>query len=76
MTQSILIGVPFTMAEDETYALPARLCSYTVQGAGDVEVSINGTDWIAVTLDANDGFTTAACFVHSINDDLEIVARA
>lgn len=72
----ISMGIPITLSEDIVYELPARISGITADAVGDIEVSLNGSDWQAVTLDSNNYFKTAAVFIRSVNADSEIIIKA
>lgn len=75
-TELICAGVVKTMLEDVVYAIPARLCSYTVITAGGtIEVSNDGSTWQAITLDANANFVTSAPFIRVVDDDAQIIGK-
>lgn len=63
--ESLTPGVHVLTANVQ-YALSAKSTRIHVTGAGVVEVSNDGTNWDAVTLDANKEFVTAAVFIHSV----------
>lgn len=70
------LGVVKTMTQNTIYALPARLCNFTVYtAAGTVQVSNDQTNWQSMTLDSNKNFTSAAAFAKSINDSSVIIAK-
>lgn len=62
ITNSVLMGVPTTMAQNVVFALPP----VTVQllGTAAVEVSVDNSTWVALTNSATaSGAATSACFV-------------
>lgn len=74
-TEAITIGPPFTLLVNTVYATPPRACVYFKSGAGTVEVSNDGTNFAAVTPDANGNFTTSAPYMRSTGNSSIVTAR-
>lgn len=67
----------YTLEEDEVYSLPRLVCLFTaVTAAGTIEVSNDGSNWQAITLDANKNFYTAASFLRVVDDDATLTVNA
>jgi hypothetical protein len=76
MTELITIGTVVTMVASTVYALPAHLCNFTViTSGGTVAVSLDGSTWQTITLDANKNFMSSAPFVRVTGASALIVAK-
>lgn len=58
-TQSVPMGPPTTLVQNQVYALPGVQCYITSSAA--CEVSVDGTTWVAFT----SGNFTSATFIRS-----------
>jgi hypothetical protein len=72
---TIPIGSPFTMTQNQTYAVPPRVLSCHVQGAAAMEQSNDGSTWDAVTLDDDEQFLVGAAFIRSTAVDTIVVLK-
>lgn len=74
---SILIGVPITLANGITYALPARRTLCRVQQAGGtIECSNDNSTWAAITLDDDESFEAGATFIRAVTTDAIVSCKA
>lgn len=73
----ITVGTIQTIAEGYTYALPPKVVNIFVYTAsGTIQVSLDGTNWMTMTLSANKSFRTSAIFIRSVGGDATILAKA
>jgi hypothetical protein len=76
-TVLISLGKAETMVQNQVYALPNRLCNYTViTSGGTIQVSLDNSTWQSITLDSNKNFITSAPYVKSINAGSQIIGKA
>ena len=74
---AITAGPVFDMVAGTIYALPARLCNWTViTSGGTIAVSLDGTTFQNITLDANKNFITSAPFIKVTGAAAQIVGRS
>lgn len=76
MTTLASLGKVLEMTEDVIYALPARLCNFTVFPVdGTFEVSNDASTWAAITPDSNGNFVSSAAFIRVTDDDALLCAK-
>lgn len=77
MTELISVGVVKSMTAATVYALPGRLCLYTViTSGGTIAVSLDGNTFQTITLDSNKNFVTAAPLIKVTGAGADIVGKA
>lgn len=64
-TELLMVATPKLLTQNIIYAMPARATMVTVTGAGTVQVSNDGTNFITMTPDTNGNFQTSAMFIRS-----------
>ena len=74
---AIQAGVVQSMVDGTIYALPPRLCNYTViTSGGTISVSLDESTFQTITLDANKNFITSAPFVKVTGAAALIIGRS
>lgn len=72
----ISLGVVKSMTASQVYALPARLCNYTViTSGGTISVSLDNSTFQNITLDSNKNFMTSAPFIKCTGASALIVGK-
>jgi hypothetical protein len=72
MTEGLTIGPVHTLIQDRVYALPARVIIISSAGDGDLEISLDGSNWDSIT----PGQSYGSLFLRSLNDDSIVVLKA
>ena len=62
--ETIPIGRPHTLTQNQAYATPGRKVTIHVQGSG-MEQSEDNSTWVAVTPDDDENFDCVAPFIRS-----------
>ncbi len=72
----VTLGIAIDLAEGVTYTLPPKLVNVTVITlSGTIQVSLDQTNWITITLSSNKNFKTSAPFIRSVGGDSTIIAK-
>lgn len=73
----IQLGIPTALPEDEVFAMPiAYTAGFSADPASTLEVSMDGSTWVAITVEADGSFYTTAPFIRCHNDDGTIIVKA
>jgi uncharacterized membrane protein YfbV (UPF0208 family) len=72
-TQSIQVGVPTVITQNIAYAMPARSCYVNALAA--IEVSVDGSAWVAQTAVTNSSPVITQPFVRCTTASTTIVCR-
>lgn len=73
-TQSLALGMPWTLIQGVAYALPSRVC--LVQSSAALEVSADGTTWSALTGANTVGAQSGAAFIRSPVGNATVTCKA
>ena len=68
-TQALVLGMPWTIIQGVTYALPGTLCMVTTSAA--CETSLDGTTWTAFT----SGNLSGAVFIRCAGGNSIVVCK-
>lgn len=73
-TQLLALGMPWTITQNTTYALPAKLCN--VKSSAALESSVDGTTWGAVTGADTTGAWVNGVFIRCTTGNALVLCKA
>ena len=72
-SESLSPGMPWQIAQNTAYALPA--CQVMLHSTAAVELSIDGTLWVASATAHTTGMVTAAAFVRCTTGASNVICK-